>query len=263
MDAEKSKRYSREALAAEGYVLMSQASMEEGRPPATLEVGSASKRAARNEQVDLAAQGYITMHSTASCSSGELGTGHRGKGRSKSSWLLSDNAKPEPHHSSLPRHGYSVSSSSACLQRKMVEMRAQTDSLEVHSNQFASIGRMSYHCDQMRDRTASQASSSHYEVMSGENNFPASFDGGYERIRSRCATGSDPIYWYASLDQLLPNSRSRQPTADSEYVAMRPQATVPDCQPSVDTQRLCERTPGSPNRKSDSSSHYYNFKATQ
>ena len=261
MDAEKSKRYSREALAAEGYVLMSQASMEEGRPPATLEVGSASKRAARNEQVDLAAQGYITMHSTASCSSGELGTGHRGKGRSKSSWLLSDNAKPEPHHSSLPRHGYSVSSSSACLQRKMVEMRAQTDSLEVHSNQFASIGRMSYHCDQMRDRTASQASSSHYEVMSGKNNFPASFDG-YERIRSRCATGSDPIYWYASLDQLLPNSRSRQP-ADSEYVAMRPQATVPDCQPSVDTQRLCERTPGSPNRKSDSSSHYYNFKATQ
>ena len=256
MSAEKSKRYSREALVAEGYVQMSQASMEEGRPPATLEVGSTSKRAARNEQVDLASQGYITMHSTASCSSGQPGTGYRVKGRSKSSWLLSDNAKPEPHHSSLPRHGHSVSSSSACLQRKVVEMRAQSDSPEVHANQFASIGRMSYHYDQLRDRTASQASSCHYEVMNGESNFPASFDGGYERVRSRCTTGSDAIYWYASLDQF------RQPTADSEYIAMRPQATVPDSQPSIDTQRLHESTPGFPNRKSDSDSHYYNFKAT-
>lgn len=267
MSVEKSKRYSREALAAEGYVHMSQASMDEGRLLATVEVGSASRSAAHKEQVDLAAQGYITMHSTASCSSGEPGTGYRGKDRSKSSWLLRDNAKPEPHHSSLPQHGHSLSTSSTCLQGMVVEMKAQADSLEghdyVHANQFASSGRLSYHYDQLRDRTASQASSSHYEVISGGNNFPASFDGGYERVRSRCTSGSDSVYWYTSLDQLLPNSRFRRQTADSEYVAMQPQVTVPNCQPSVDVQRPYERTPGLPNRKSDSGSHYYNFKATQ
>ena len=208
------------------------------------------------------------MHSAAGQSKEEPGTGHRGIGCSKraSSWLLSDKVRPEPHHSSLPRRGYSTSKSAGHLPMRVVGARARADSLDpedhgyVCVNRFASIRELSHSYDQLKGQPTNPTPS-HYEVLP-EDNFPAFFDHGYERVRSRCYTaGSDAIYWYASLDQLLPTSRPRQSTADSQYLAMHPQVAAHQSynQPSACTQHLYERTPGFLNRASDTPQYYYNL----
>ena len=188
---------------------------------------------------------------------------HRAKGRrsKSSSWLLRDPVRPEPHHSSLPRHGYSVSKSAAYLPERLAGVRGWTDTLEpegqnyVHVNRFASIGELSHHYDQLKAQPTSPTSS-HYEVL--EDNFPAPSDHGYERVRSRCyTTGSDSIYCYASSDQVLPSVRPRQPTAESHYTVTHSQVAT---HPSYGTQHLYERTPGFLSRASDTASHgYYNL----
>ena len=272
--ASRSKEEPGAGLAAQGYITMHTASRSKEEPGAGLAaqgyitMHSTASRSKEEPGAGLAAQGYITMHSTASRSKEEPGAGHSAKNSASkrtSSWLLSDQVRPELYHSSLPRRGYS-SRSVLSLQGKVVGMRARVDSLEghddVHVNRCASIGGLSHHYDQLRDRTTSQTSSSHYEVMGGEDNFPASFGDGYDRVRSRSTTGSDSIYWYASSGQLLPTRRSRQPTADSEYVAMQPQIAGrrPPTLPSADIEHLYERTPGFPNTASNTASHnYYNL----
>ena len=251
-------------LAAQGYITMHSAAGHSKDPERGFAAqGYITMHSAAGHSKDpergFAAQGYITMHSAAGHSKEEPGTGHRGIGSSKrvSSWLLSDKVRPEPHHSSLPRRGYSISKSAGHLPRMVVGARARADSLDpeghgyVCVNQFASIG-------ELRGQPTNPTPS-HYEVLP-EDDFPAFFDHGYERVRSRCYTaGSDSIYWYASLDQLLPTSRPRQSTADSQYLAMHPQVAAHQSynQPSAGTQHLYERTPGFLIRASDTPSQYY------
>lgn len=118
------------------------------------------------------------------------------RSRSDSSWLLSNQDRPRPHHHSLPRRGYSVSRSASCVSGKEAGASARADNIEgqdcVHMNCRTSISGASNHYEQLRGRSTSQTSSTHYEVMSDENHTLGSFDDGYDRVREP----SNSIFWY-------------------------------------------------------------------